>query len=165
MLESSVKKLQYYILEEYHGRHAWRYFIEDYFKLWDFPSFPFKTRISIKHTLKTRQKRALSLPLGFWAEKVVELTRKKIINLLKADLKRKRKTYDSYDLFEKRTSQDSEPYILDKILLNPLFEYPPKSQEKFPRLINNKFMVRTKKPKLGSKYTLKNCTKKWKNLD
>ena len=122
-----------------YGRHCWRYFIEDYFNLWDNPDFPFKTRIEIKHTLKTRQKAALKLPLGFWDEKPVELTREKVCELLKADAKRARPTYDSYTLFEDRKSVSSQPYIMDDILFNLNFEYPPKSFEKFPFLINNKF--------------------------
>jgi hypothetical protein len=129
-----------------YGRHAWHYFIEDYFKLWEKPEFPFKTRIDVKHTLKTRQKAALKLPLGFWSEKPVELTSKKVSQLLKADLKRARLSYDSFNLFEQRKNQSSEPYIMDDILLDPTFEYPPKSNEKFPHIVNNKFMVRSEKP-------------------
>jgi hypothetical protein len=129
-----------------YGRHAWHYFIEDYFKLWQNPEIPFKTRISIKHTLKTRTKRALALPLGFWDEKPVELTRDKISQLLKADVKRARRTYDSFSLFEQRKSQPSEPYVMDDMLLDPTFEYPPKSNEKFPFLVNNKFMIRSERP-------------------
>jgi len=135
-----------------YGRHCWHYFIEDYFKLWDNPSFPLKTRISIKHTLKTRQKHALALPLGFWDEKPVELTHKKLSNLLKADLKRWRKTYDSYSLFEQRRNETSEPYDIDKILLNPMFEYPPRSNEKFPRLVNNRFLFKEKESRKNKKH-------------
>ena len=128
-----------------YGRHAWHYFIEDYFKLWENPALPLKTRISVKHTLKTRQKRALKLPLGFWDEKPVELTRDKLRELLKADLKRARRTYDSYSLFEQRKSQSSEPYVLDDILLDPTFHYPPKSHEKFPYVTVNKFNTQPRK--------------------
>jgi hypothetical protein len=124
-----------------YGRHAWHYFIEDYFKLWDNPDFPFKTRIQIKHTLKTRQKRALKLPLGFWDEKPVKLTRQKVCDLLKADLKRDRATYDSYTLFEQRKSQPSQPYIMDKLLLDSTFQYPPKSFEAYPYLKNATFKI------------------------
>jgi hypothetical protein len=125
-----------------YGRHAWHYFIEDYFKLWENPTFPFRTRLEVKHTLKTRNKAAHRLPLGFWDEKPVELTRDKVSQLLKADLKRVRSSYDSFSLFEKRKSQPSKPYLMDDILLDPTFECPPKSNEKFPYLVNNKFMVR-----------------------
>jgi hypothetical protein len=128
-----------------YGRHAWHYFIEDYFKLWQNPDLPFKTRISVKHTLKTRIKRALKLPLGFWDEKPVELTRDKVRELLKADLKRARRTYDSFALFEQRKSQQSEPYVLDEILLDPTFWYPPKSHEKFPYITLNRFSTSSMK--------------------
>jgi hypothetical protein len=126
-----------------YGRHAWHYFIEDYFKLWENPNFPFKTRIDVKHTLKTKNKQALTLPLGFWAQKPVDLTETKVSELLKADLKRARSSYDSFSLFEQRKSQSSQPYFMDDILFNPTFEYPPKSNEKFPHLVNNRFKIRT----------------------
>jgi hypothetical protein len=129
-----------------YGRHAWHYFLEDYFRLWENPEFPFTTRIDVKHTLKTRQKAALRLPLGFWDEKPVELNRDKVSDLLKADRKRARRTYDSFSLFEQRKNQPSEPYVMDDILLDPTFEYPPKSNEKFPHIVNNRFMLRSEKP-------------------
>lgn len=122
-----------------YGRHAWHYFIEDYFRLWENPEYPFITRIDVKHTLKTRQKAALKLPLGFWSEKPVELTREKVSELLKADRKRARRTYDSYSLFEHRKSQPSESYVMEDLLLDPTFEYPPKSDERFPFLKINRF--------------------------
>ncbi len=115
-----------------YGRHAWHYFIEDYFRLWDNPEFPFTTRIEVKHTLKTKNKVALSLPLGFWAEKPVSLDKAKVSRLLQADLKRARGTYDSFSLFEEQKSEHSEPYVMDDILFNQKFDYPPKSNEKFP---------------------------------
>ena len=74
-----------------YGRHAWHYFIEDYFRLWDNPVFHSYTRIDVKHTLKTKNKAALSLPLGFWSEKPVKLTKEKVSKLLQADLKRARR--------------------------------------------------------------------------
>jgi hypothetical protein len=122
-----------------YGRHCWHYFLEDYFKLWDKVEFPFTTRIEVKHTLKTRQKAALRLPLGFWNKKPVKLTRDKVRELLKADLKRARRTYNSFILFEQRKNQQSEPYVLDEILLDPTFWYPPKSNEKFPYVTLNRF--------------------------
>jgi hypothetical protein len=128
-----------------YGRHCWHYFLEDYFKLWDEVEFPFTTRIEVKHTLKTRQKAALRLPLGFWNKKPVKLTREKVRELLKADLKRARRTYDSFILFEQRKSQLSEPYVLDEILLDPTFCYPPKSNEKFPYVTLNRFSTSSMK--------------------
>lgn len=136
MLREEGKPIRVY------GRHAWHYVIEDYFRLWDNPEFPLKTRIDVKHTIKTRNKQALKLPLGFWAQKPVDLTCDKVSALLQADLKRARSTYDSYTLFEQRKSEPSQPYVMDDILFNPAFEYPPKSNEKFPHLVNNRFMIR-----------------------
>jgi len=127
-----------------YGRHAWHYFLEDYFKLWEKSDFPFTTRIDVKHTLKTKQKAALSLPLGFWAAKPVELTREKVRELLQADVKRARKSYNSFELFEQRKNQPSEPYIMDDILLDPTFNYPPKSNEKFPYVTLNRFSTKKK---------------------
>jgi hypothetical protein len=134
-----------------YGRHAWHYFLEDYFKLWENPVLPFKTRISIKHTLKTRTKAALKLPLGFWDEKPVELTRDKLRELLKADLKRARSSYDSFTLFEQRKSQPSQSWVMDEILVNPNFHYPPKSHEKFPYVTLNKFSTRQVKKRLSAR--------------
>ena len=124
-----------------YGRHAWHYFLEDYFKLWQNPDFPFTTRIEVKHTLKTKTKQALKLPLGFWIHKPVKLTREKVSELLKADKKRKRQTYDSFSLFEERKSMASEPYVMDEILFDPKFNYPSKSVEKFPYLEVNRFIT------------------------
>jgi len=136
MLHEEGKPIRVY------GRHAWHYFIEDYFRLWENPDFPFLTRIDIKHTLKTRQKAALKLPLGFWSEKPVELTRDKVSKLLQADAKRNRITFDSFSLFEQRKSQPSEPYVMDDLLFNSTFTYPPISNEKYPYLRNNRFSTR-----------------------
>jgi hypothetical protein len=124
-----------------YGRHAWHYFIEDYFKLWENPQFPFMTRIDVRHTLRTRTKEALKLPLGFWNQKPVRLTRQKVSELLEADVKRKRNTYDSFKLFEERKSEASEPYIMDEILFDSDFNYPPKSVESFPYLEVNRFIT------------------------
>ena len=123
-----------------YGRHAWHYFLEDYFKLWENPEFPFTTRIDVKHTLKTRTKQALKLPLGFWCQKPVKLTKQKVSDLLQADAKRKRNTYDSFKLFQERKNQTSEPYVMDEILFNPNFNYPSRSAEKFPYLDVNRFI-------------------------
>jgi hypothetical protein len=125
-----------------YGRHAWHYFLEDYFKLWENSDFPFTTRIDVKHTLKTKQKAALQLPLGFWSAKPVELTHDKVSGLLQADVKRARQTYDSFSLFQQRKSISSEAYVLDDILLNPKFEYPPKSNERFPYVTLNRFTTK-----------------------
>jgi len=112
-----------------YGRHVWRYFLEDYFTLWDRDDYPFVTRIEVKHTLKTQTKMALKLPLGFWCEKPVKLTEKKISELLQADRKRKRATYDSFKLFRERESQPSTVYHMDEAMFDSEFEYPPKAHE------------------------------------
>lgn len=133
MLRQEGKPIRVY------GRHVWHYFIEDYFSLWHRTEYPFKTRIQIRHTLKTKQKKALELPLGFWCEKPVKLTEQKISELLQADNKRKRQSYSSFELFQNRLSQDSEPYIMDKLLFDPEFEYPRKSYEKYEYLKINRY--------------------------
>ena len=123
------------------GRHTWNYFVEDFFSLWNRTEYPFISRIEVKHTLKTKQKKALELPLGFWCHKVVNLTEKKITTLLQADNKRERVSYDSFSLFQNRRNQNSEPYIMDKILYDPEFDYPRKSYEKFEYLKINRFQT------------------------
>jgi len=115
-----------------YGRHVWHYFIEDYFGLWERTDFPFLSRIEVKHTLKTRSKEALKLPLGFWREKPVKLTKEKISDLLEADNKRKRSTYDSFALFHQRRSMRSQAYTMNDAMFTTQVEYPSKSHEKFP---------------------------------
>lgn len=124
-----------------YGRHVWHYFLEDYFSLWHRTDYPFITRIQVRHTLKTKQKRALELPLGFWCEKPVKLTEKKINKLLKADNKRKRESYDSFELFQNRRNQGSQPYIMDKLMFDPEFVYPRKTYEKFEYLKLNRYQT------------------------
>lgn len=133
MLHQEGKPIRVY------GRHVWHYFIEDYFSLWSRTEYPFTTRIQVRHTLRTKQKKALELPLGFWCEKPVKLTEQKISELLQADNKRKRQSYASFELFQNRQSQDSQPYIMDKILFDPEFEYPPRSHEKYAYLKINRY--------------------------
>lgn len=142
MLRQEGKPIRVY------GRHVWHYFLEDYFSLWTRKEYPFKTRIQVKHTLKTKQRKALELPLGFWCEKPVRLTEEKISKLLQADNKRKRESYESFKLFQNRESQDSEPYVMDKILFNSQFEYPPKSHEKFPYLKINRYYTKPQRAEL-----------------
>jgi hypothetical protein len=81
------------------------------------------------------------LPLGFWKQKPVKLTKQKVSVLLQADAKRKRNTYDSFKLFEERKSEASEPYIMDEILLDSNFNYPLISVEKFQYLDVNRFIT------------------------
>jgi hypothetical protein len=81
------------------------------------------------------------LPLGFWKQKPVKLTKQKVSVLLQADAKRKRNTYDSFRLFEERKSEACEPSIMDEILLDSNFNYPPISVEKFQYLDVNRFIT------------------------
>jgi hypothetical protein len=64
--------------------------------------------------------------------------------LLQADLKRARQTYDSFKLFEERKNIFSESYFIDDILLDPTFQYPPKSTDKFPFVTINRFSTEVK---------------------
>ena len=54
--------------------------------------------MDIKHTLMTRQHEALKMAKGRWRTKPVVLKLDKLKALLSADAKRKRETFDSYDL-------------------------------------------------------------------
>lgn len=117
-----------------YGRHVWHYFIEDYFDLWEREEFPFFTRIEVKHTLKTRSKQALQLPLGFWCQKPVKLDAKKISSLLSADNKRSRFIQDSFNLFRQRHSLRSKAYNMNDAMYTTKMEYPSRSHEKFPWL-------------------------------
>ena len=128
MLRQEGKPIRVY------GRHVWHYFIEDYLGLWERRDFPFWTRIEVKHTLKTRNREALKLPLGFWSEKPVKLTKEKISDLLEADNKRERLTYDSFALFQQRRSMRSQTYTINDAMFTTEVEYPSKSHEKFPML-------------------------------
>jgi hypothetical protein len=127
-----------------YGRHTWNYFVEDYFRLWENIEYPLETRIEVKHTLKTQDKQALSLPLGFWVKKPVKLTKEKISALLQADSKRLRPTLESFNLFLERESAPSYPYDLDESIFDPDFEYPRRSHEKFPFLKINRMQTRKK---------------------
>jgi hypothetical protein len=114
-----------YILNEgVYGRHGWQYFLEDFFKLLDGPT-ELVTRLDIKHTLLTRQWEALKMAKGRWRTKPVTLDLHKIKALLKADKKRARRSYDSYQLLLDRKNADSvawryEDVMTMKIGLDPL---------------------------------------------
>jgi hypothetical protein len=108
------------------GAHGWRYFIEDYLKMFNGDMTELLTRQDIKHTLMTREREALKLAKGRWRTKPVTLDLAKLKQLLTADPKRKRSTYDSYQLVMEHRSIASDAWNLDDLLQmeqNPL-EYP-----------------------------------------
>ena len=73
-----------------YGSHGWRYFIEDYKRLFDGTITELDTRIDIKHTMLTRQREARIMALGRWRTRPEHLDLAKIKALLTADDKRKR---------------------------------------------------------------------------
>lgn len=99
-----------------YGRHGWVYFLEDYLKMFDGTITELLTRQDIKHTLLTRQKEAQRLQKGRWFTKPVKLDLEKLKQLLKADLKRNRQTYDSYGLVMQHKSQTSKAWSFDEIM-------------------------------------------------
>ena len=108
-----------------YGRHGWQYWVEDFFKLWDGVT-ELTTRRDIKHTLLTRERAALKMAKGRWRTKIVNLDLSKIKGLLRADLKRQRPDYDSYQLFLDRKNVDSQAWRYENIMdmtENPL-DYP-----------------------------------------
>jgi hypothetical protein len=99
-----------------YGRHGWVYFIEDYLKLFNGDTKQLTTRQDIKHTLLTRQNEAKKLAKGRWRTKPVTLGLEEIKNLLKADTKRSRTTYDSYELLVQKKSANSNSWAYDEIM-------------------------------------------------
>ncbi len=122
-----------------YGRHACITLLRTIFAYGINPNFLSPHVLKLSTRSKTKNKAALSLPLGFWSEKPVKLTRDKVSKLLQADLKRARETYDSFSFFENKKSVSSEPYVMDDILHDPTFDYPPKSNDKFPFVKINRF--------------------------
>jgi len=80
------------------GRHGWRYWIEDFLRLFPADLDKMETRMDIKHTLMTQVKEAKELILGHWRTRPETLDLAKIKMLLTADNKRDRENYDSYQL-------------------------------------------------------------------
>jgi hypothetical protein len=108
------------------GAHGWRYFLEDYLKMFNGDITELTTRIDIKHTLLTRQKEALKMAKGRWRTKPITLDLTKLKELLTADAKRKRESYDSYQLIMERKSIPSQAWNYEELLSmeqNPL-EFP-----------------------------------------
>ncbi len=99
-----------------YGRHGWQYFVEDYLKLFDGTITELQTRQDIKHTLLTRQIEAQKLAKGRWRTKPVTLTLDRLENLLKADTKRNRDNYNSYELVMQRKYETSRAWGFDQIM-------------------------------------------------
>jgi len=97
------------------GRHGWFYFYEDFLKLFDGVT-ELRTRMDIKHTLLTRQREAKKLAKGRWRTKVVTLDLAKLKDLVKADSKRKRSTYDSLQLVIERRNVDSDAWAYEELM-------------------------------------------------
>jgi hypothetical protein len=98
------------------GRPHWFYFYEDYLKLFDGSVTELLTRQDIKHTLLTREKEALKLAKGRWRTKPVRLDLAKIKALLFADMKRRRPTYDSYQLVIEKRCSSSEAWRYEDLM-------------------------------------------------
>jgi len=99
-----------------YGRHGWNYFLQDYLKLFNGEVRELTTRIDIKHTLMTRQKEALKMAKGIWRTKIVHLDLAKIKQLLTADAKRNRETYNSYQLVMERKNCKSKAWQYEDLL-------------------------------------------------
>lgn len=106
-----------------YGAHGWRYFIEDYLKLFDGTITELDTRIDIKHTLLTRQKEALKMAKGRWKTRPEHLSLDKIKELLMADDKRQRETYDSYQLVMERRNISSKAWNFDEYVANAEYDF------------------------------------------
>jgi hypothetical protein len=101
------------------GRHGWQYFYEDFLKLHDGSLTEVTTRQDIKHTLLTRVFEAKKLAKGRWRTKPVTLSLEKIKALFQADVKRNRKSYDSYGLVMEKRSESSQAWQYEKLLIQP----------------------------------------------
>lgn len=99
-----------------YGAHGWRYFLEDYKRMFDGNLTELDTRIDIKHTLLTRQREALIMAKGRWRTRPEHLSLDKLKELLTADVKRKRDTYDSYGLVMARSNAPSKAWNYDNYM-------------------------------------------------
>jgi hypothetical protein len=98
--------------------HGWRYFLEDYLKLFNGTITELDTRIDIKHTLPTRQREALMMAKGRWRTRPEHLDLEKLKSLLTADDKRCREDYDSYGLVMQKKSMPSHAWNYDDYMAN-----------------------------------------------
>lgn len=92
--------------------HGWRYGYKSFIDLF---SGQITDTISlmkpIKRTLKTREKEALKMPIGFWSAKKIVKNKDEIVQLCRADLKRNRENYNSFELFENKENGRSFAYL------------------------------------------------------
>jgi hypothetical protein len=96
-----------------YGSHGWRYFIDDYLKLFDVSLTELDSRIDIRATLLTRQREALKMAKGRWLTRPQHLDLEKLKALLSADDKRSRESSDSYGLVMAKKSMGSRAWNLD----------------------------------------------------
>lgn len=96
-----------------YGAHGWRYFPEDYKRMFNGDLTELDTRIDIKHTLLTRQRVALTMAKGRWRTRPEHLTLDKLKELLTADDKRQRDNCDSYGLVMMRKNAPSKAWNYD----------------------------------------------------
>jgi len=99
-----------------YGQHGWVYFKEDFLKLWEGTITELHTRKDVKNTLLTHVKEAKKLAKGRWYTKPQILDLAKLKELLTADAKRKRETYDSYQLVMDRKSTPSQSWRYEELL-------------------------------------------------
>lgn len=97
------------------GRANWDYFYEDFEKLFDCPT-EIVSRKDIKHSLLTRQRKALELIHGYWCTEPVTLSLEKLKDLLKADLKRERTEFDSYGLCMEQKNCASHAWSFEQLM-------------------------------------------------
>lgn len=102
--------------KSYFASHGWRYFTEDYEKLFNGDLTALDTRINIKSTLFTMQRAAKPMTKGRWFTRPEHLTLEKIKILLTADDKRSRENYDSYGLVMEHKQEPSKAWNYNKYM-------------------------------------------------
>lgn len=99
-----------------YAAHGWRYFVEDYLKLFDGTLTELDSRIDIKHTLLTRQHEALKMSKGRWRTRPEHLDLQKLTKLLSADQKRQRADYNSFQLVRAKRNMPSTAWDYDEYM-------------------------------------------------
>jgi hypothetical protein len=98
---------------DYYAAHGWRYFPEDYLKLFNGDLTALDSRINVKSTLFTMQRAAQAMTKGRWFTRPEHLTLEKIKALLTADDKRSRENSDSYGLLMAHKHEPSTAWNLN----------------------------------------------------
>lgn len=106
-----------------YGRHGWRYFLEDFLKLFNGDLTELHTRKDIKATLLTREKEALKMTKGRWRTHPEHLTLDRIKGLLKADDKRMRDNHDSYGLVMERKNVRSRAWNYNEYMSTAEYDF------------------------------------------